>query len=614
MATALMEPGYSSLQDVVGPKVQANACDGLPGVSQPLEEAQPQLRKVRELEVIVPDGARPGETRLSLSLEDAHKLLVTVPPGALPGDRLVLTEQDEGAWSCAVAGSCRRLSPRAADDGTVKFLVPPNVTPGVTKMAASTGHGETVMVTVPHGAVPGDKVVLSRDPGVGGDAGPWRCSFVRLRVQAEEGEAAQLGPLVLVPTPRAPPPEAGDACRQLFAAARAAGCHVSHKLVRGCAPPLNVPGLLAADAVDEGEELLRIPARFHITPRRAQGEDPELWRACAELPEGVPRGRRAEVCQTAFVARLLHEAEDQAVAAAAGGAARDGGACEDFGRTDAEVLSVWRSYVDGILSEHFDAHPFRLAAADPASMRAAFTPSPEADFFVEMARDFGSMHSFLQAAFAERMPRRRCPSLGMYTRGRFSVLTRVFETCDSSTLVPVVDLFNHSTTSPGVSWRWDAEGQAMVVTADRAHCAGEELCCSYGPRSNVLLYRTYGFTHPPEQEPGWSHIVRRERMLPVYEVFLPSGWRDQIVLDTARLEDSLCRALNSAAANGRDAVAFLRLLCARSRWPYEESERLRPALQALARARARDPASSAWWSELEGADRELAGQESGPGC
>lgn len=151
----------------------------------------------------------------------------------------------------------------------------------------------------------------------------------------------------------------------------------------------------------------------------------------------------------------------------------------------------------------------------------------------------------------------------------------------------------------------------MVVTADRAHQPGEELCCSYGPRSNVLLYRTYGFTHPPEQEPGWSYLVRQETMRPVYEIFLPSdsGSREQIVLDTARLEDGLCKALNAAASHGRDAVEFLRLLCARSRWPYDESERLRPALQALSRARARDPTSSAWWSELEGADRGIADQE-----
>jgi len=273
------------------------------------------------------------------------------------------------------------------------------------------------------------------------------------------------------------------------------------------------------------------------------------------------------------------------------------------------VSRVWRCFADSLLGEHFDAHPYRLAAADPAGTRATFEPSLEAEHFVEMARDLANVHHIIQAAWSEGTGAGRCPDFGMYARARFSLLTRVFQTCDSSTMVPVVDLLNHHSTSPGVSWRWDPEGQAMVVTADRAHQPGEELRCSYGPRSNVLLYRTYGFTHPPDMEPAWSFVVRQEAVRPVCEVFLPGGLLEPIVLDTAHLEDGLCKALNSAASHGRDAVEFLRLVSARCRWPYEQSERLRPCLRALARARARDAASGAWWAELSDPERELAGQE-----
>lgn len=76
---------------------------------------------------------------------------------------------------------------------------------------------------------------------------------------------------------------------------------------------------------------------------------------------------------------------------------------------------------------------------------------------------------------------------------------------------------------------WNGERKAMIVTAERRIEAGEELLCSYGGRSNVLLYRTYGFTTPACHEPAWSYIVRPTEVVPIYETYLPeeSGTADR---------------------------------------------------------------------------------------
>jgi len=191
-----------------------------------------------------------------------------------------------------------------------------------------------------------------------------------------------------------------------------------------------------------------------------------------------------------------------------------------------------------------------------------------------------------------------------FFRARLCILSRVFFTTETSTLVPFADLFNHDVEiknrKPGVVWGYDAEKRAMVVTASRAHEPGEELLDSYGPRSNVLLYRTYGFTSPPHLEPHWSFNIRADAVRQIYDVFLPPAKRDLVILlDSRQLDDTLVVALNTVTKHGEDAKGFLLLLCGRMKALYDANDRLKPAREALGRARAKDPASPAWWSELE---------------
>jgi len=66
-------------------------------------------------------------------------------------------------------------------------------------------------------------------------------------------------------------------------------------------------------------------------------------------------------------------------------------------------------------------------------------------------------------------------------------------------------------------------------------------------------------------------------------------------LEIRRVDDTTRIALQACDQNGHDPVEFLRALCTHFRAQYEADEPLQPALNALRRARALDPSSSAWW-------------------
>eukprot|EP00971_Amphidinium_carterae_P323103 6421373-Amphidinium_carterae.1 len=148
----------------------------------------------------------------------------------------------------------------------------------------------------------------------------------------------------------------------------------------------------------------------------------------------------------------------------------------------------------------------------------------------------------------------------------------------------------------GVVWRWDPDAQAMVLKTCRPHEPGEELLDSYGPRSNPLLFQTYGFTLPPSWEPAWSYCVGTTLAKPVLEKFLPASHVNApLVLDTRRMEDSLVSALNIVAAVGRCPEEFLRMLCARCYSQYTRCLgcRTQVPIEALQAARAISPSSAA---------------------
>jgi len=189
---------------------------------------------------------------------------------------------------------------------------------------------------------------------------------------------------------------------------------------------------------------------------------------------------------------------------------------------------------------------------------------------------------------------------GLFLHSRLSLFSRVFHSSpEFSSLVPIADLFNHSPDHT-CDWVFDADTGAMVLTANRAHAAGEQIWTTYGMRPNPVLLRTYGFTLPPQIEPCWSYVLQTEKPKDIYLKFLPSEYFALALnLDTRLLQESLIDVLNVCAKSGHDAAEFLLALCSRLLEDYEHDESLKPALAALRRARSKLPSSAAWWDEIE---------------
>ena len=122
-----------------------------------------------------------------------------------------------------------------------------------------------------------------------------------------------------------------------------------------------------------------------------------------------------------------------------------------------------------------------------------------------LIRQFGSRT--VPAGVLGELPR------SVFVHAWLCLLTREMATPDGSAIVPLVEFFNHAPDAgAAVEWsalaapprHWDEEGGGVVVTALRGHAAGDEVRITYGVLSNPLLFRTYGFTVPPEDEPVWT--------------------------------------------------------------------------------------------------------------
>jgi len=573
--------------------------------------------KARQRQLIseVPKEALPGESKLSFDVGDEYDIIVPVPLEANPGDKVVLTENaNTGEWSCSIV---RRtvtvpVAPPVEEEGGASatkstVLVPMNATPGKTCLNINAG-GQTVAITVPAGATVGDKLTVEKELTKEGREG-WVVTLERHRLAERSNDGLEA--VMHLAEPQAQPLDENIAFEELVAACRDAGCIVSPKMVRGSAAPLWVPGMIARETIEEGELLCRIPQRLHISPEYLEAVVPELHKAVQEV-EGLPVPRRPESLQAIFLAHLLQAAEDRAVARCNGAdRPKEGTGLPVAPAVEPEVLRVWESYADGLLNQDFAYHPYRRAATDPRRIKELMAPSPEADYCIDMAQDIVDVHRLLQMEVPEHLlgkPFDPC----MFLRGRLCILTRIFLTSYNCTLVPIVDLLNHQPgKEPSSTWEYRADEKAMVLTASRAHAAGEEIFDSYGPRSNALFLRTYGFTQPPAVEPSWTYQVRSDKVLAIYEAYLTEEMRkSSILLDSMHIEDSLSKALHAAHAGGGDAGEFLLMLCGRCVAAYERDERLRPAREALARARAADPTDATWWDYLAEEDAHLEADES----
>eukprot|EP00434_Breviolum_minutum_P002053 symbB.v1.2.001815.t1/scaffold97.1/size333048/19 len=313
----------------------------------------------------------------------------------------------------------------------LQLLVPANIKPGETKMQVYISESEQVQLSVPENASPGDLVELVRTNQ------SWTAKFTRDRYTVASDPKSNLAVMAdLAKTSSQAGLDVEAAVERLFAVAKEAGCFVSPKIKRGCVPPLNIPGLVAVEAIEEGEELIRVPSKFHITPPSVEIAAPAL--AQASKASSLPEQRRLEALHAFFVARLLADAQERAVSSEKAWdglgdnysinltrICREASTSNAFNRWTAteHQKKIWEAYADTLLTEDFSYHPFRLAAC-------------KAEYYIDMATDLMSLHeTMLRSSEAAGMP--ETLEAEMFLRARMSAQTRVFQTCVDTTLVPV---------------------------------------------------------------------------------------------------------------------------------------------------------------------------------
>jgi len=529
----------------------------------------------------IPEGVVPGSTQLRADVGGGTKLLITVPEGVHDGDELQLTCDAQGHWRCSIASkSSALLAPPRPEAQQVSCIVPQDATPGVTTIeVGGTTEGVSLLVTVPREARPGDRLVLEED------GNSWKMRVVRGGTVDEknckEARSTRVDLCHL-------PVDLQDAYEKLVTAARGAGCFITPKLRRGVSPALGVPGLIVSERVAEGEVLFRVPASLHISPPTCREAMPELCSAVDALPglfHHTEAGHAA--CLTALLSNALERI--------------DGMASRACGHPAAEL---WDCYAHACLGEDFSKHPYVLAMLDIVTLHRKLSPSSVAKHAAMMVGHTLAVRDVIHRGVDPRLQGARAHS-GVFLQAQLCLLSREFKTPKGSSLVPVVDLLNHSTT-PGLRQRWEQEGPAMVLTATRSHEVGEELCITYGRVSNPLLLRTYGFTIPPQLEESLTCTLSADVVQRFIATLPKVNQGDaavasvgEVCLNIELLDDSLIQVLNLCTDKQGDHEAFLRGVCADTIRFYEEDAALLPALDALQRKRFDDATSHSWWEAPE---------------
>lgn len=552
-----------------------------------------QKDKAPPFELQVPPESTPGVTQFSFAPSANCELLLTVPLEWMPGDHLRLWKDSSQKWQMELA---RGLLP-APEPKEVKFFIPSWAVLGESKLEVNVGGGLTISTLAPAFARLGDQMVFKY-----GSNG-WAGSVMKQRLVRPT--MPNMDCLRNMRSLRAPAMDQNVCCEELREAVEAAGGFFSPKLVRGALPPLHIPGVLAREAIEEHEVVCRIPRRLQITARSAQAIAPELAAELKALPNMQKTQRSEKALQGVLIAQLLHRAERRAEAAIHGKSDPLPDTLE-CGAIDPDVLRIWDSYADGLLSTDFSSHPYFRAANALEQLREEMEPSTQADFILDMAGEMHDMYTTISTKCSPELCGSALTDAKLLVQARLSMLSRCFHADGAPTLIPLGDLFNHMP-EPGVNWAWDSNEDAMVYTACRPHAPGEEVFISYGSTCNVKLYQGYAFTLPPELETSWVIELRPERVNLINEVYLPeSQWQQLINLDSKQLDDSLCIALNEVANNGQSPAEYLSLICVRCKAAYDAEPLMRPALEALKRARARRVGSSSWWQELESEHRSYA--------
>merc|ERR1712139_458062 len=209
--------------------------------------------------------------------------------------------------------------------------------------------------------------------------------------------------------------------------------------------------------IEKGEVIASIPSFLHLSVKTAAVAFPELYKQVEELKGFMPQFEK-DIRVAACVTKLLAEAVKRYTSRVEVMPAGD---------------TVWALYVDQLLGEDYQTHPYwRWVSNGPQTM-ADLLPSPEGPHAEQLAADILRTFRLIKHGVPDELLGQGFDA-GLFLHARLSMLTRVFHTTpEYSSLVPVIDLFNHSSDAT-CDWVFDAKSDAMVLTSNRAHAVGEQ--------------------------------------------------------------------------------------------------------------------------------------------
>jgi protein-histidine N-methyltransferase len=213
--------------------------------------------------------------------------------------------------------------------------------------------------------------------------------------------------------------------------------------------------------------------------------------------------------------------------------------------------SWWSPYLDSIPKQH-DNFPLFYNERDLQLLAGSSIPLAVAKRRAAYAKEFSRV--------MELAPALSCFSLADYMWARAAVMSRLFRVTiqgqETQALVPFADLLNHSR-QPETEWAFDDGDSAFLLRCTARITKGAEVHDCYGRKSNTRFLQNYGFTVPDNLDdeatvwikaPDWGSDAERRS------------------LEFGTADDGLRRfRLGRSAADGDDAISFLRLVFARGR-------------------------------------------------
>eukprot|EP00746_Dinoflagellata_sp_MGD_P121529 gnl/MRDRNA2_/MRDRNA2_56669_c0_seq1.p1 gnl/MRDRNA2_/MRDRNA2_56669_c0~~gnl/MRDRNA2_/MRDRNA2_56669_c0_seq1.p1 ORF type:complete len:630 (+),score=118.66 gnl/MRDRNA2_/MRDRNA2_56669_c0_seq1:252-1892(+) len=472
--------------------------------------------------------------------------------------------------------------PEFASPVKLKIQIPPGSVPGVTQLQVDPGSGqEVIRVKVPEHLHPGNFLHLVKPHASLG----WKIDGP----SPEAGNTSRRKNIELID-----PILIEGCCERMIAAARDAGAFVSPKIERGSAAPLWIPGLIAVDAVEEGEILIELPASLHLSPATFESILPGLFKAIRKIPPEVVPGDPNDRALAVSIACLLNLHST---------ALEDGSLDPSFQENDVSVLAsvspVWHRYAETLLGEDFSNHPNWMFICAKERLFQTLEPSEEAEVARTAVTEIINVSDLIWDHAEEDIP---SPGYGIgnFLHARLCLISRKFGTPHGNALLPVVDLMNHSH-HPGAVVAWNDAEQKSVVRALRPHSAGEEIFIMYEALSNPMALRQYGFTMPPEKEAAWTFASKIRKL---HEQKVPGPWESLIgritllELNSGFVTRSLSTTFQQCVTQGLDLQPFWEKFLVQKMDAYEKDALLQPAITALQNVRKVDVSSASWWKEI----------------